>query len=327
MKPAMAVNKWQSMDSDSDLEGGKRRIWLSIVVGLCAFLFYKYILYQYYLGDAFYYQRYYDAVSKMDLVSAILSQGDYLGSSELIYPVVAWVGSTAGIDRNTLMAAFDSVMYVALFSALLKYRCHPAFIVLCMANFYLVVLSTSAERLKFSYILFFIALSTSGRSRYAWIAAAPLAHLQSFITLGSIFIWTFFSKFSTRMKVGLSIGAIVGTTITLYVFYEAIITKLLIYASQEGLRNVVSGALILIVALFVIKNKMQVIFTMTPLLVITFLLGGGRMNMITFTVFLYMCLVERKTGHPGVLLVMLYFVVQTVLFIRSVLTFGTGFGY
>lgn len=305
----------------------RRHIWLSVGVGVFAFFFYRFVLDHYYLGDPLYYQRFYDAVGRMDLASAIISQRDYLGSSELVYPVVAWLGSNAGIERNTLMAAIGGVMYAILFSTLLRHRCNTAFIVLCMANFYLVVLATSAERLKFSYIFLFLAMMTAGRMRLIWMAMAPLAHFQSLITITSILIWNFFANFTLRVKAALvAVSAFCGIPV-LYVFYEPIIEKFIIYREQAGLESLFAIIGLLGLSLVLFENKLRTVFTMLPLIIMTLAVGGSRLNMIAVTVFLYMAIKDQKTGNPAVLLVMCYFAFKSVVFVRDILLYGTGFGY
>lgn len=305
--------------------GGKRSTIMAAAVGVAAFFFYSFILYAYYYGDPAYYQRYYDSLIGRDVIWALLSQFDYLGSSEVIYPVVAWIGSNAGIERYILMAAFDGLMYAALFLALRMYRCNPIFIALCLTNFYVIVLATSAERLKFAYICFFLALLAVGRFRLVWLAMAPLAHFQSLITYGSLFIWHFFTRLSARTKVAIGAFALIGTGAALYLFYGALVGKFLSYQGQGGLLDILSGLALFSVALAIFPNRLKVFATLAPLIVITFILGSDRMNMVVFSSFIYICLVENKTRHPAVLLIMSYFSIKALGFCLNVLEYGHGF--
>lgn len=305
--------------------GGKRNIIMAAAVGVAAFFFYSFILYAYYYGDPAYYQRYYDSLIGRDVIWALLSQFDYLGSSEVIYPVVAWIGSNAGIERHILMAAFDGLMYAALFLALRKYRCNPIFIALCLTNFYVIVLATSAERLKFAYIFFFLALLAVGRLRLVWFALAPLAHFQSFITYGSLFIWHFFSRLSARTKVAIGVFALIGTGGTIYFFYGALVGKFLSYQGQGGLLDILSAFALFSAALVIFPNRLKVFATLAPLIVLTFILGSDRMNMVVFTIFIFICLIENKTRHPVVLLIMTYFSIKSLGFCLNVLEYGNGF--
>lgn len=298
---------------------------MAIAVGITAFFAYDVVLYNYYYGDPAYYQKFYDSLVGRDVIWALLSQRDYLGSSELIYPVVAWMGSNAFIERHVLMAAIDGAMYAVLFNVLRSYRCHPIFIALCLTNFYVIVLATSAERLKFAYICLFLALMTAGRIKLLWMALAPLAHFQSLITHGSILIWHFFAHLSAKAKVAIGATAVVGAMVLLYFFYGALLDKFAAYQGRGGLLDILSGMALVGIALAIFQNRMRVFITFAPLIALTFILGSERMNMVTFTTFIYICLMEKKTSHPAVLLVMAYFSVKAVQFIDNVLKYGNGF--
>lgn len=303
----------------------KRNLLMAVAVGFAAFVFYNFVLYNYYYGDPAHYQRYYDSLIGRDVIWALQSQRDYLGSSELIYPIIAWIGSNAFIERYVLMAAIDGAMYAILFNVLRMYRCSPIFIALCLTNFYVVVLATSAERLKFAYICFFLALMAAGRIKLLWMALAPLAHFQSLITHGSVFIWHFFAHLSARVKVAVGVTAAVGAMVLLYFFYDALLGKFAAYQGRGGLLDILSGMALVGIALAIFQNRMRVFITFAPLIALTFVLGSDRMNMVTFTTFIYICLVENKTSHPAVLLIMGYFSVKSVEFIDNVLKYGNGF--
>lgn len=303
----------------------RRSVLIASAVGFAAFVFYRYVLDHFYLGDPLFYQRYYDALRGRDVISAIILQRNFLGSSEIIYPLIAWAGSNAAIERNTLMAIFDGLMYAVLFRTLRLYRCNPAFIALCMTNFYIVVLATSAERLKFSYICLFIALMAAGRTRVIWLALAPLAHFQSLITQGSIFAAYFLANLSFRTKVILSLVAAVGAGIMLYFFSSALIGKFSSYRGQGSVVDSVSGLALCGIALVILHNRYAVFAAMAPLVILTFILGSDRMNMITFTVFIYFCLNQSKTSHPIVLLILAYFSFKSIGFVDNILKFGNGF--
>ena len=303
----------------------KRNLLIAVAVGVAAFAFYNFVLYNYYYGDPAHYQRYYDSLIGRDLIWALRSQSDYLGSSEIIYPIVAWIGSNALIERYVFMAAIDGAMYAVIYNTLRIHRCHPVFIVLFLTNFYVIVLATSAERLKFSYIFLFLALMTAGRIRLIWIALAPLAHFQSLITLGSVFVWHFFSQLSARMKVVIGVGTAVGAVGLLYFFSTALLAKFASYQGQGGLIDILSGLALCGAALAIFNNRTKVFVTFAPLIALTFVLGSDRMNMVTFTTFIYLCLVENKTKHPAVLAIMIYLSYKSFGFIDNVLKYGNGF--
>ena len=89
----------------------KRNLLIAVAVGVAAFAFYNFVLYNYYYGDPAHYQRYYDSLIGRDLIWALRSQSDYLGSSEIIYPMVAWIGSNALIEPYKYIFKYPSTSH------------------------------------------------------------------------------------------------------------------------------------------------------------------------------------------------------------------------
>ena len=311
--------------ADGGTPWSKRNVLLTVAVGFASFFFYSFILNNYYYGDPAYYQRYYDYLSGRGPIWALQSQFDYLGSSELIYPLIAWAGSNFSVERYIFMAAFDGILYGLLIFVLRKYECNTFFISLCLTNFYIVVLATSAERLKFAYIFFLLALLTAGRIRLLCLTLAPLAHFQSLISYASLFVFHFFTSLSPKAKFAIGVAAFFGALTFSYFFYGAILGKVTAYQGQGGLLDLVSALALVAVAVSVFPNRIRVLATFIPLIILTFILGSDRMNMITFTIFFYICLLEKKTMHPAVIMIMGYFSFKSIGFINNVLIYGNGF--
>ena len=320
-----AANQAERPTTDANGSLGKIAIVLALALGIAAFFFYRYLLDHVYSGDPFYYQNYYDHLLGRDLVSAMIMQRDYLGSSELIYPIVAWIGSNAGVERNLLMSVFDGLMYAIAFAALMKYKSNYIFIILLLSNFYFLVLSTSAERLKFSYIILLFALLMVGRTRAVFLAIAPLAHFQTFITEVALLIWYFSGRLSLRTKV-LTVIAVGITTLTIFYFFSnALISKFSSYQGSHGIIDILPSLLVLILSMLVFRNKASALFAILPLVILVLILGGERINMITVTIFIYLALAERRTGHPLILIIMAYFSIKSIGYVHNIILYGNGF--
>jgi len=320
-----AANQAKHAAADDALLPDKLQAGAAAALGLAAFLFYKYILEYYYGGDPHWYQIYYDSLMSQDLLGALTSQSKFLGSSEVIYPVIAWLGSRAGIDRNTLMAAFDGVFYFFIASYLIREKCSPLFVALTLTNFYLVVLCTSAERLKFSYLFLVFALFASGRLRFAWVALSPLAHFQNIITISSLIIYNFLGNLSLKVKIVMAVISSLGAGAIVFLFSDALSSKFASYSGRGDVFDAIPAGMVLIVSLFVFKNKSLSFFSLLPLVMLSAILGGERVNMIVFTIFYYIVLSEKKTRNPVVLVMMGYFSFKTIGYIQNVFSFGDGF--
>ena len=306
-------------------DGLIRRFMVSGLLGAIAFFAFRYLLGVYYFGDPAIYQRFYDALLGRDLFASWTMQRDYLGSGEFLYPAVAWFFSNAGVERITTMALFDAIMYVALYQALRTYRVGVIFTSLALTNFYVLVLATSAERLKFSYIFLFLALTSAKRMRVPYLVVASLAHFQTLILEGAIIIWRFFSNVSPQIRVALIGGGVIFGGAGAYFFLDVLLSKFTSYQGQGGLVDLISGLALIVVALLVFKNKFQILVTMTPLAVLSLILGSARMNMIIFSVLTFLVLKERKANHPIILAVMLYFSFKAADFVFLIVNYGNGF--
>lgn len=144
------------------------------------------LLHLYSGGDQVHYTAYYDYLANKNLLQAYLSQHEYLGSSELVYPLIAWIGSNLGLDKVLYFSFWNATLLLFIGILLLKHNASATFIFLTLFNFYLFVLLTGAERLKFAYIFLLLAALTQNSSRLIMIGAAIASHLQALITTAAL---------------------------------------------------------------------------------------------------------------------------------------------
>ena len=71
--------------------------------------------------------------------------------------------------------------------------------------------------------------------------------------------------------------------------------------------------------------KSKVIFMFIPLFIAVLLVGGDRINMISYIVFLYFSLPIKKGLNFGVIVSSVYFMVATIFFVGNILLYGDGF--
>jgi len=88
--------------------------------------------------------------------------------------------------------------------------------------------------------------------------------------------------------------------------------------------------LVRIFALFILtlwyaKDKEEVVFIFIPLFVSVYLIGGDRVNMLGYFVFLYYALPVRKGFNVGILVTSSYFLFVTYDFVVKIIEYGDGF--
>jgi hypothetical protein len=64
---------------------------------------------------------------------------------------------------------------------------------------------------------------------------------------------------------------------------------------------------------------------MAPLIVLAWLLGDFRINMIIFIVGMYLLIIEGRSNHPLAIVMMLYFSLKSLPFIYRIYLYGHGF--
>jgi hypothetical protein len=73
------------------------------------------------------------------------------------------------------------------------------------------------------------------------------------------------------------------------------------------------------------KKKKEVVLIFIPLFVSVYLIGGERVNMMGYFVFLYYVLPIKKGFNMGILTTSAYFLYVTYMFMINVIEYGDGF--
>ncbi|MDY6993742.1 MAG: hypothetical protein SVR94_14225, partial [Pseudomonadota bacterium] len=205
---------------------------------------------------------------------------------------------------------------------------------LLMTNFYLVVLLTGAERLKIAYIMIIWAELLSGNKGRVMAGLSPLAHLQNFIMMPSLLLASFSDSIRQlliygKFKLHFVSSVIILTLFSAFLFavlYEGVINKAMHYISRNASwYEMWKLALLAMLAILVTRNRWRMCLVLIPLFPAVYLLGGIRVNMIAITLVIYFLMQERVLNHPLVLLLLTYFSIKSVSFIRNIYLYGNGF--
>lgn len=292
------------------------------------------LLYFYTEGDQVHYWRFYTALQYAAASDVMLLALGYVSSTEPITAFTLWLGAIAGIDKNIFISIFNTLLVLGLILLLHKKNAKWYVYIFILTNFYLIVLLTGAERLKFAYILIVYALLFSGKTRYFLLALSPFAHLQSIILLASalsakylksiVYLLVKF-KISKRLVVLLAFTGLAATVIGLRL-WDGLIGKAEFYMAADGgafeLKNL---TILILVGLIATRERFRLIAAMIPFIVAAFLLGGERVNMMAISVVMYLLLTEGRLSHPAMMVLQLYFSVKSIFFIYNIFVYGDGF--
>lgn len=260
--------------------------------------------------------------------------GSTLGTQEPIYFLITKLFHSL-IDKNILMAFFNAII-VFLFVKLvyrfyLKTNLIHLFFILFFLNYYVVVLFFSAERLKLSVLFLLISFFLIGVKSFYSKILMILTHIQMVFIYFVYFIYSFFDK--NNKKLWVKFVMVVGGSIFLGVIYyymrDHIDRKFVGYSniafeSNLGLVSLLKS-LIFMLFTYISVQKNIVILMQIPLIIGAYILGSGRMLIMSFFVYIA-CLIyfKGKVDFLGYI-VLFYFAFKSIEFWQNVIKYGTGF--
>ena len=294
-------------------------------------------------GDQHWYIAAYNKISQFSLsIGKVADAHEFyrnsLGSKELIHFIVIWIGSSLAIPKAPLMAVFNGTLVYACLALLrrLKVSLFIA-IVLVLSNFYIHVLFFAAERLKFG-VLFTVTAFCVTETTIPFIGLFLLAcasHLQVVIFypfaiikgLQTNQIFADKNRFFRVLVLASIFGAILATGFASLLFEHAQhkFSKYTQYG-EAGVMGLAKSLVFCSATILYAKDKrMNATLVFVPLLLAAFFLGGTRVNMMVYFVFLYYVAPINKGWNLPILVSTLYFANSTYVFWQRFLGHGEGF--
>jgi len=305
------------------------------IIALCVFII-TLILSPYYVGqDQLHYIKVYNGLKDLDLINAYLYYISYLDSKEVVHFFLSWIGSNLSIDKIVFYAFVNA--YLAFVAIKLMRQLNVSIYIISfivLSNFYFYVLYFSAERLKFAFIFFILSVLYKNKV-YFFTLFSIFSHSQFIIIYSAIlfkilnisFIRSIKSKRISK-KILLIIFTIPFTLFILHYFlYAHIELKYLHYAgrAEGGIFNLFKILIFFLMTLFYSRKKKEVIFLYFPLFIATFFIGGERLNIFGYFIFLYYALQVNKGINFGVITTSIYFLFKTYGFVLNIILYGFGF--
>lgn len=300
-----------------------------VLLSLVTYFVSSELLHLYTEGDQAHYRTFYEALAGVQLADIAPMQLLSTGSAEPLYGYLMWLGANAGLEKTAYVSFFNIVLIVLLVRFLRVHQA-PLFVVLLfLANFYLLVLMTSAERLKFSVLLLLAFAVMSGRLRYLFAAAAPLAHFQTAIFYAAMLAGKFYEILMHRGRIkafAIMVGAILIGTLVIDRYGSMLVSKLSAHKGSFGIAELIPTAVLTFAGLVILRwQRARFLLSMVPIAGATMLLGGSRVNMVGFMVLTYMTVVGRRTNHPIYLILLVYFAYKSIDYVFAIIQTGSGF--
>ncbi|HET8800799.1 MAG TPA: hypothetical protein VFN01_06395 [Marinobacter sp.] len=285
-------------------------------------------------GDQVHYREFYSEAASTALSQLIFLGEVHLGASEPISLFLLWLGANIGIEKIIYISSLNVILVCSLYLLARKYRASWIVIFLLLTNFYVLVLLTGAERLKFAYIFVVLSILIGGRLGLMLGVLSSLAHFQNFILLvGALFgslsqalKSLVFRLYLSKYLAWIFVLSIIFPVFVFVNFGDAISGKLVVYSSrQKSYYDLLQICLFSVAAIFVSRDRFRMFLSLLPMLPAVLLLGGSRVNMIAFTIVVFFLLLERRLSHPTFLVLLSYFSLKSVFFVVNIIIYGNGF--
>ena len=298
------------------------------------FFGYSYFLILNYVGgDQASYRALYEALSITKFLDVPFVAEKYIIASDWLSFYLLWMGAVLGINKDIYIALANTLMLLFLCLSARKSGVNYPMIALLMCNYYVIVLMTSAERLKFAFIFLFLAVLVRQKKwKILFYLLSVFAHLQSLILLASValnyyksIIWKLLRGGLWKKGVFSAVGAVVLGGAFFYIKLDSIEAKFKSYSDYGAFVEVLQIAVFMLAGLFFIKNKFGFFVSLLVLIIAAFLVGGHRVNMIAVFFGVYLFWIERKGNHPFLYVVMIYFAIKSMPFVLNILNYGNGF--
>ena len=316
---------------------GKRDQLVCLASGCSVFLISLVVFQHYTKGDQYAYTNAYQMVSGLgfgDPWEVIrIVYWSYVSSIEPVHLMVSLVGGGLDISKNLLMSVFNGIL--AAYSVRLFLSWGASIWIatgLVVTNYYFYVLYFPAERLKFAF-LFLVLMFLCTKNRLYRVSFALMSFLSHFSFL-FIYLGIWVSRIPNELlkwkhlDYSILILPPLAMGVLWFSYGEYILWKVNQYLQPSGSQSVyifLPVTLLLTFSCMYAKRNWEPLLAFLPVLVGVALLGGSRLNMIGFFIFLYFGMQTKGGLNVGMIGLMVYFCYKTVGFLESIYLYNDGF--
>ncbi|MBD9663187.1 hypothetical protein IB278_04340 [Variovorax sp. VRV01] len=299
---------------------------LAIVYFFLSLRFYDY----YTAGDLLIYRRFYDELNGAAILGVPFLQSNYTNSSEPLYGLLMWIGSNLGVDHDFYLSIFNAALIFVLVLWMMRERVGVAAQILILTNFYLFVLLTGAERLKFSYLLILLSLvMTTVVLRRLTAVGALFAHFQTLLLYAGRFAPNVFSFWWRQSVIKKIVGLLFLFVFSFgfwVLFSDALLGKYLAYEKDEfNFFDILNLLMLVLLVLYITKDKLRNFISLLVFVAFGLALGSERVNMIAVTLCMFLIIKDHRTKNLAFLSLLAYLSFKSIGFFADVVSYGTGF--
>lgn len=303
-------------------------------LGVSIFVFYAslFIGSLYINGDQGHYRAVYDGLKGLNLIEGFIFYTSNLDSKELLHFIFSWFASNLNFDKDYFYSFINGL--IAYFMIRL-FGIHKVSLIVAISvvltNFYFLVLYFAAERLKIAFLFAILSLIyyKNGKHFLIYTFLSILSHIQVLIAYGSILFARLLTSIVDKSKWTVAnLLYLFLAIIPLYLMSDQIYSKYLTYSdftSENITADIIRITAFYVMTLWYSRNRIFVTMIFAPIYLIVFFIGGSRVNMIGYLVFLYYASNINHGLNFGMLITGLYFAFKSIDFVSSIYTFGEAF--
>jgi hypothetical protein len=259
-----------------------------------------------------------------------------VSGAEYVHFFLSLLGSNLGIDKNALMSLFNAILAVYSLKLLKKWGADlRVACLIVLTNFYMIVLYFAAERLKIGFLFLVLSLFYSNRPwhSYSLVFLSICSHFSMLFIFVSVWMTNIYERLRSGLKIrskSFYLSILMLLPPFLLVLYESktILWKLGTYMERNTDLRAMSfmplGLLIVFTGYYA-KDMRKSLVMFAPLLVGVALLGGSRLNMLGYFIFLGFGLRVNAGVNAGVLLTSAYFLYKSIGLVTNIIDHGHGF--
>jgi len=283
-------------------------------------------------GDQQFYRGFYESVPGLSLDQGYAFYKNQLGTSEpgyflLMYLLSPW------LPKDVVIGFLNFVLYYHVFLWLRRQRVSMLLYPLLACNFYLMVLSFSAERVKLALVFFLVGYSLRGVLRYLALGLSLVTQVQMLLLLLGARVEGVLAvcRQLARGRVGSGFVSmlltLLGGLVLLLLLREHIASKFSHYAGVWGGATALIKPLIFTaMTLFYARGRVLEAFLVSlPMVVAAYFIGSERVVIFSYFVFMFYAAPYRRGLNLGVVAASGFFAYGGIGFLRRMVEFGDGF--
>lgn len=282
------------------------------------------------------YHSAYNILPGMGWETGQLAYESAVSSAERVHYIVSLLGSTLEIDKDLLMSVCNGIL--AAYSMKLFLACGADIRIaaaIVATNFYVFVLYFSAERLKFGFLFLVLAFLSTGKPVRMFVFS--FMSVWSHFSMFPVWLGAWLSGFIAKVQKGelrprsiLLKFALPAALVAVGIGFKSsyLLWKLNTYLAEREAFSFTSLVPVLILlgfSCFYAKRMIGPLLSFLPVMIGIIILGGSRLNMLGYFIFLYYGLRANGGLNVGVIATLVYLAYKSFRLVSNIIVHGHGF--